>query len=189
MPSNMDASLSDVFTSVKNIVTAINSSSLSLAKNFSNNTALGVSRVALIKSGATRLISFSVIQSGMSIGRIFDALSIDVVNGYTILSAIANGNTIVVTFAGGYTFPIGSTILIENTGAGLDGAYPVVSSSAGTLTASTTLTGTTNMGKIGSGSIITTIPNTLGIVEVNWPVSLGIVIQPGLGQILSVSWQ
>ena len=182
-------SSSDIFTAIKNIVSAINSSSISLAKNFSNNTALGISQVTLIKSGATRLISFSVLQAGSDVGLIFDAVSIDVVNGFNVLSAIANGSTVTITFSGGYTFPVGSTIYVKDTGTGLDGAYPVSASASGTVTATTTAMGTSNTGKVGSGSIITTIPNALGVVNVNWPVTLGIVILPGTDQIISVSWQ
>lgn len=183
------SSTSDVFTSIKNIVAAINSASSSLSKNFSNNTALGVSKTALINAGASRLISFSITDPGTTVGYVYDASSIDIVNGFGILSAIANGSTINITFTSGYTFKIGSTVSLKNTAAGLDGAYIVSSSSPGALTALTPLVGNSTTGIVGSGAIVVVLPNELGIYSANWPIISGIVIVPGTGQILSVSWQ
>lgn len=36
--------------------------------------------------------------------------------------------------------------------------------------------------------VIYTIPNTIGVVYVNLPVGFGIVVAPGSGQVVSVSW-
>lgn len=35
---------------------------------------------------------------------------------------------------------------------------------------------------------IYTIPNTIGVIEVNFPMNYGIVVVPGTGQVLSVSY-
>lgn len=182
-------STSDIFTTTKNIVTAINSAATSLAENFSNSTALGVAEIKLVMTGATRLISFTVIQAGGDPGYIYDASSIETVQGYTILSALANGMNIIINFSTGYTFPVGSTVFLKNTSTTLDGAYVVRTSGPGTLTALTSQTGNASSGTIGSGSIIVVMPNTVGIYLINWPVLFGIVIQPGTGQIVSASWQ
>jgi hypothetical protein len=182
------SSTSDVFTSIKHIVTAINSSSTSLAKNFANSSKLAISQTSLIKSGATRLVNFSVIEPGSSSGFIYDADAIDVVMGFNITSAIANGVTIVVSFSSGYIFPVGSSIKVTGSGTA-DGIYPVITSASGTVTASCTLFATSATGTIGTGQIIVDIPTEPGIVDVNWPVTLGIVVAPGPGQIVSVGWQ
>lgn len=183
------ASTNDISTTAKNIVTAINNSSVSIAKNFPNNSLLGISIITLIESGAARLINFSVIQEGTTLGSIYDSNSADVVRGFDILSAVTSGTSITITFKSGYVFPIGSAISLSGTGAGLDGIYPVTASAAGTVTATCTLSGTTVSGKVKTGQVIARIPNDIGIVDVNWPVTLGIVVEPGASQVVSVGWQ
>lgn len=183
------SSIDAISTTAKNVVTAINSSSVSLAKNFANNALLGVSLTTLIESGASRLINFSVVVAGSDAGFIYDANSVNVVNGFNILSATTSGTAITVTFQSGYIFPVGSSITLTGTGAGLDGTYPVITSSAGTVTATCSLIGATTTGKIRTGQVIASIPTVQGVIDINWPVTLGIVVAPGAGQIVSVGWQ
>lgn len=182
-------STSDIFTTTKNIVTAINSAATSLAENFSNSSSLGVAQLTLATAGATRLVSFTILNEGTDVGYIYDSASTDTVKGYSILSALANGTGITINFSAGYTFAVGSTVFLKNTASVLDGAYIVKTSNPGTITALTTLMGNSSSGTVGSGAIVVVMPNTIGIYTINWPILLGIVIQPGTGQVVSVSWQ
>lgn len=74
-------------------------------------------------------------------------------------------------------------------------ALTLVSSNSGRLAmVSITTPGTANGTVYDSNStLITTtpifvIPQTLGIIFINLPVAMGIVVSPGTGQVCSVSW-
>ena len=110
------ASLDDVFTTSKNIVTALNNVSQVYLNVNGLKTAAGITTATVIKASVGRVASVSVIVAG-SAGKIYDATSV---------SSTANP--------------------------------------------------------------IYVIPATVGVVFVNMPVSSGIVVAPGSGQTVSVSF-
>jgi len=111
------ASLDDILTVAKNIVTAVNGA----AQNYLNvqgaQNAVSISATSLIKNSAGRLAQVSITVAGSAVGTIYD---------------------------------------------------------------STSTTSPTNP--------IYTIPNTIGVFFVNLPVSYGIVVKPGTGQTLTISY-
>ena len=114
------ASLGDIFTTAKNIVTAINGwsqTTLQVEGNASATEITEIAAAALVKIGEGRIARVSVIVGGSAVGYIHDA----------ILSTA-------------------------------------------------------------SGPRVYTIPNTVGVYEVNMPVSSGIVVAPGTGQTVSISY-
>lgn len=73
----------------------------------------------------------------------------------------------------------------------------VVKASAGTLwrinvvtagSTSGTANDCTTTGAAAAGNLICEIPNTVGTIELQWPAATGIVIVPGTGQVVSVSY-
>ena len=52
-----------------------------------------------------------------------------------------------------------------------------------------TLNDTTTTGGATASNEIAVIPNTVGVYDVNWPANTGIVVVPGTGQTVSISWQ
>lgn len=111
------ASLGDIFTTAKNIVTAINGWSQTTLQVEGNASATEIAAAAVVKIGEGRIARVSVIVGGSAVGYIHDA----------ILSTA-------------------------------------------------------------SGPRVYTIPNTVGVYEVNMPVSSGIVVAPGTGQTVSISY-
>jgi len=47
---------------------------------------------------------------------------------------------------------------------------------------------TTTTGAVAAANKIATIPNTVGIYDLNWPCASGIVLVPGTGQVLAISY-
>lgn len=77
-------------------------------------------------------------------------------------------------------------------------AAAVVKASPGTLyRISVTTAGTTagsandvaTVAGVAAANLICEIPNTVGVTELVWPCGAGIVITPGTGQIISVSFE
>lgn len=116
-PATAGASISDILTTLKNLVTALNNVSqtmldISGITNFTN-----ISATTVVKGSAGRLVNLSVLTVGSANGMVYD--------GSTVNST---------------TKP-----LFE-------------------------------------------IPNVVGVYEANWPVGFGILVVPGDGQVLSVSF-
>lgn len=184
------ASLDDILTTAKNIVTGVNGIQTSVSNYFANASGLGKTSTSLLKAGVGRLISFSVIQAGTAPGYIYDAATVDVVNGFSILSATVSGGNMTINFKGGPVFPVGSSVTLSGTPSGsFDGTFPVTMSSSGTVTVTTTLSGATNVGKISSGQYLIEVPNQVGGYTFDVPYQSGLVIQPGAGQIVSIFYQ
>jgi len=112
-----NTSLSDILTAVKNVVTALNNASQTYLNVNGIQSQSNITASTVVKSGAGRIATVSIISGGSANGAIYD------------------------------------------------------SSSAGD---------TTNQ--------IFTIPNTPGVIFVNLPVSLGILVVPGASQIVSVGF-
>jgi hypothetical protein len=110
------ASLDDIFTTAKNIVTALNNASQIYLNVNGLQTISGITSATVVKASAGRVASVSVIVAG-AVGKIYDA------------------------------------------------------------------TGSTS-----TSNPIYVIPATVGVVFVNLPVSTGIVVAPGSGQTVSVSF-
>lgn len=111
------ASLGDILTAAKNIVTAINGAAQTYLSVNGLLTAEGITSTTLVQAGQGRVATVSIVVGGSVNGTIYDC------------STIA---------------------LLKNP--------------------------------------IYTIPDTIGIVFVNLPVSLGIVVVPGSGQTISISY-
>jgi hypothetical protein len=111
------ASLSDILTAAQNIASAINNvSSTHLLVQGSRN-APNLSAATLVKIGAGRMATISILTAGSGNGHIYD------------------------------------------TNAAASTANPIF-----------------------------TIPNTIGVIFVNMPVSFGIVVAPGTGQVVTISY-
>ena len=110
-------SLGDIFTTAKNIVTAINGWSQTLLQTEGVSLAPELTSATSVKQGEGRVARVSVIVAGSAVGYIHDAT--------------------LVTATGGRVF---------------------------------------------------TIPNTVGVYEVDMPVSNGIVVTPGTGQTVTISY-
>jgi len=111
------SSLTDIFTTAKNIVTAINGLGLTYAIVQGRKVSNAISVATVVATGQGRLVQISVITAGSSAGAAYDA----------------------------------------------------------TVSSATT-------------SQIVSIPNTVGIIAVNIPTNNGIVIAPGTGQVITVSY-
>jgi len=59
----------------------------------------------------------------------------------------------------------------------------VAGSAAGTVNDVTTT------GAVSANNEVAVIPNTVGVTDINWPMNTGIVIVPGTGQTVSISWE
>jgi hypothetical protein len=111
------ASISDILTATKNIVTAINQLGQTYLQVVGSNMDTEITSATLVKQGQGRLARISVTVAGSAAGAVYDAPS---------------------------------------------------------------ASATTNM--------ICVIPNTLGVTEINMPVNNGIVVAPGTGQTVSISY-
>jgi len=111
------ASLDDLFTTAKNIVTAINGWSQTLLQTEGNASAAEITAATVVKTGQGRVARVSVIVAGSAVGYVHDA------------------------------------------------ALPTA-----------------------SGPRVYTIPNTVGVYAVEIPVSNGIVVAPGTGQTVTISY-
>lgn len=58
----------------------------------------------------------------------------------------------------------------------------VAGSAAGTLNDASTVAGAN------AGNVIMTLPNATGVIPIRWPCTNGIVVVPGTGQTLSISY-
>ncbi len=112
-----NTSLSDILTAVKNIVTALNNASQTYLNVNGIQSQSNITSTVLVKNGAGRLATVSIISGGSANGAIYDSNSTSAV-----------------------TDPI------------------------------------------------FTIPNTPGVIFVNLPVSLGILVVPGTNQVVSVGF-
>jgi hypothetical protein len=94
----MAASLDDMLTAVKNSVTAINNLSQTWLQINGQSIASNVSSAALVKTGAGRLCSVSVVTPGSTEGKIYDTNSISSTSGviYSVLHTVAIGTIQVV---------------------------------------------------------------------------------------------
>jgi hypothetical protein len=113
----MSASLSDILTTAKNLVTAINAVISSYASISGSNSTVGIATTTVVKAAPGRLCTVVVTTAGSGAGTAYDAAA-----------------------AGATTRPL------------------------------------------------FTIPNTTGIYVVNMPTNYGLVIVPGSGQVVAVSW-
>lgn len=111
------ASLADILTATKNIVTALNQLGQTYLSVEGQNLMSDVDSTVLVKSGQGRIARVSVVTAGSSTGSIYDANS---------------------------------------------------------------ATATTDK--------VWTIPTTIGITEINLPVNNGIVVAPGSGQVVAISY-
>lgn len=111
------ASLSDILTAAKNIVTALNQLGQSFLQVEGSNMQSNITSATLVKTGQGRIARISVVVAGSAVGRIYDANA-----------SAATTNTMFV------------------------------------------------------------IPNTVGVTEINMPVNNGIVVAPGTGQTVSISY-
>ena len=111
------ASLDDVVTTSKNIVTALNTSSQTNLAINGTKTYVAISANTLVNQGASRIVRISVIVAGSTTGSLYDASSV-----------------------------------------------------AGAV----------------SGNIVATIPEAVGIYEMNIPTINGIVVKPGTSMVLAV---
>jgi hypothetical protein len=111
------ASLSDILTAAKNIVTALNQLGQSFLQVEGSNMQSNITSATLVKTGQGRIARISVVVAGSAVGRIYDANA-----------SAATTNTMFV------------------------------------------------------------IPNTVGVTQINMPVNNGIVVAPGTGQTVSISY-
>lgn len=111
------ASLADILTATKNIVTALNQLGQTYLSVEGQNLMSDVDSTVLVKSGQGRIARVSVVTAGSSTGSIYDANS-----------------------------------------------------------------ATATTGKVW------TIPTTIGVTEINLPVNNGIVVAPGSGQVVAISY-
>lgn len=82
------ASLDDIFTTSKNIVTALNTSSqTSLALN-GNKTAVAVSAQKVVVQGAARVVRVSVTTAGSTNGAIYDAANTTTATSTSVIASI-----------------------------------------------------------------------------------------------------
>jgi len=75
-----------------------------------------------------------------------------------------------------------STVIKATAGRAFRVAVVVAGSAAGAIHDIATTGGVANANRIAI------IPNTVGIYEINWPCATGIVLVPGTGQTLSISY-
>lgn len=111
------ASLTDILTTAKNIVTAVNDLGQTFLKVNGSRSTAAISAATLVTTGQGRLCRIAVTTAGTTLGTVYDASS----------------------------------------------------------------TGVTT-------SPIYSIPNALGVVEVSLPTNNGIVVAPGTGQVVTVSY-
>lgn len=64
--------------------------------------------------------------------------------------------------------------------------FNVSVTTAGTTTGK--VNDTTTTGGVAAANLVASIPNTVGVYPMNFPCSSGIVITPGTGQVISVSY-
>ena len=67
------ATLDDMLTTAKNIVTAINGAAQSYLNVAGTSNAAGLTAATLVKTGAGRVATVSVIVAGSAVGKIYDA--------------------------------------------------------------------------------------------------------------------
>ena len=111
------SSLTDILTTAKNIVTAINAVTENYLSVQGSQNLADVSTTTLIKQGAGRIASVSVTTAGSTVGKIYDA----------------------------------------------------------SLSTSTS-------------NLVWSIPNTVAITVINFPLRFGLVVAPGTGQIVTISY-
>jgi len=76
--------------------------------------------------------------------------------GLTVTGASGTGTTATLTYSGGYTFLVGSTITVSGmTPSGYNGSYTVTASGSGTVSYANATTGFTTGGKIGATATLT----------------------------------
>jgi hypothetical protein len=73
---------------------------------------------------------------------------------------------------------------LVNTGSGR--LYSINVTTAGTTAGS--IYDTNSVSGAGSTNLIATIPATLGVINLNWPYTKGLVYVPGSGQVASISY-
>ena len=113
----MSASISDLLTAAKNIVTAINQAAQSYVNVAGANNSPAITAATLVKTGSGRVVQVSVLVAGSATGSVYDAS----------VSSATTGKLYV-------------------------------------------------------------IPQTVGVVSVNIPVQYGIVVAPGSGQTITISY-
>ena len=113
----MTASLSDILTTSKNLVVAVNNLSQNILSVSGSKSRADVSSTMLVQAGQGRLVRVIVTTAGTTAGSVYDASSASVTT-----------------------------------------------------------------------SKIATIPNTVGVIELSAPINNGIVVAPGTGQVISVTY-
>lgn len=93
---------------------------------------------------------------------------------FPIAPSVANANTARAITA--------ATVIKPNPGTVYSVLVVVAGSAAGSVYDANTTAGNTAANKIAS------IPDTAGVVQVNWPCASGILVVPGTGQTLSVAF-
>lgn len=64
--------------------------------------------------------------------------------------------------------------------------YDVIVTTAGTTAG--TVSDVTTTGGVAAANLVFSIPNTVGVYQLTFPCKAGIVVTPGTGQVLSVSY-
>jgi hypothetical protein len=88
-------------------------------------------------------------------------------------------------FTGGRTSKLNITAAtVVKVGSGRLATFTVT-----TAGAAGTISDTTTTGAVAAANLIAVTPATVGVYKIDWPVLNGIVVTPGVGQIVSVSYE
>lgn len=95
----------------------------------------------------------------------------------------ANGKSALITLSLSSALNVTALTLVH---AGLGRVSKVVVLTAGSTAGKISDVATT--GGVAAANLIFNIPNTVGIYELDFPIALGLVVTPGTGQVLSISY-
>lgn len=190
------ATLDDILTTQKNGVVAVNNLSQALTAFYDKYTYIsGQYRSATITTrtevarGSGRLISMNVVVAGAA-GGIYD----EIVANVTL--ATGDGSKATISFTPAIDFAVGDTVYVTGinpagyNNAGVNAVSDVVSSTSIKYINATTTTyvsGGLVFNKKASELIIVT-PASAGITQIGVPFTKGLVIDPGAGQSVNVTY-
>lgn len=190
------ATLDDILTTQKNGVVAVNNLSQSLNAFYDKYTYISgqyrsetITTRTQVARGSGRLIAMNIVIAGAA-GGIYD----EIVANVTL--ATGDGSKATISFTPAVDFAVGDTIFVTSVNpsgynnAGVNPVTDIVSSTSvkyANATTTTYVSGGFVFNKKASELIIVT-PASVGITQIGAPFTKGLVIDPGAGQSVNVTY-